>query len=135
MNLFRLAAVPAAVAAFSVFAACDGEVLPIAENRSVSDAEVARSEADAGTDSSASVECCPIDDVPGCCMAYGGTKTSPDACGKICDGMPVPTDPEWVRTKNADGCEQWSNPYSYGTSPDPMHDPRLCGAAAPPDGG
>lgn len=54
------------------------------------------------------VECCPPSAAPGCCMAFGGAKLSENACGYVCDGMPMPSDPAWRLVTDAHGCPRWT---------------------------
>ncbi len=73
--------------------------------------------------------CCTPSAHPGCCMAYGGYTTSPSTCAaQICDGMPLPDDPEWKLVKDAHGCDVWTNPKGTLVQGG-------CGSAPPPDAG
>lgn len=56
----------------------------------------------------ASGRCCPADLTPGCCMAFGGWSAGGD-CSIACDGMPLPTDPGWAKSKDSHGCDLWAN--------------------------
>jgi hypothetical protein len=113
-----------------LFAACGGSTLPVAEN-SATGPEGGATHPDGAA---VGVECCPIDDAPSCCMSFGGTARGPSSCAETCDFIPGPGDPDWVRRTNADGCATWEHPY-IGKSPDPLHDPRLCGSDSKLDGG
>jgi len=88
---------------------------------------------DAGSDAAVSlkadgsVECCPPDDRPNCCMVYGGAKAIGSPCElRVCDGMPVPSDPAWKLVNDPHGCPRWS---SKGATLG------CCGGEAPVDGG
>ena len=73
---------------------------------------------DSGTSAEAGGQCCPPSSTPACCMEYGGW--SPGAsCGKVCDGMPLATDPGWKLGTDDRGCAVWTNPndrFCDGTS-------------------
>ncbi len=121
---------------FVGFVACNGAVLAVAENKPDAGPDAGEQPVDPNSGfhpmlpPDATTTCCPIDPTPGCCMNFGGTNKG--FCGQICDGIPGPGDPEWKVVKNADGCDVWTNPYTYAQSLDPQHDPRLCGSAKPP---
>jgi len=91
----------------------------------------------AGTDSGDAGACCPPSEGPNCCMAYGGWNAR-GSCGRMCDGMPVPTDPGWTLATDDHGCHVWRNPndrYHGGTA---NPDTRYCGVRPDdeePDGG
>lgn len=54
------------------------------------------------------MKCCPISDEPDCCMDYGGSNI--DGCGRVCDGMPWPSEPGWHKDVDALGCPIWVAP-------------------------
>jgi hypothetical protein len=71
----------------------------------------------------AGVECCIPSPAPACCMGFGGAKSHRGTCGKVCDGMPGPSDPAWRLVNDAFGCPTWSSKGSTG---------RCCGSPPPP---
>lgn len=129
------AAAAAAVSALALFAACSGVILPVAENTATDPDGGSASHPD-GT-AALGEKCCPIDDAPGCCMKVGGTKSDAgfDSCLGICDGMPVPSDPGWVRRPDQNGCDVWENPNGYLSSPSGPPGTHYCGEAPKLDGG
>ncbi|MEY4509852.1 MAG: hypothetical protein RLZZ450_1974, partial [Pseudomonadota bacterium] len=62
----------------------------------------------------ASVVCCPPSPQPNCCMDYGGAQTH-GACRRVCDGMPIPSDPAWRLIKDEHGCPRWSSEGTTAT--------------------
>jgi hypothetical protein len=67
--------------------------------------------------------CCPISQVPACCMEYGGSSPS-RLCGTVCYGMPRADYPGWERRIDENGCPFWWTP------PDA---PRECGGVILPE--
>lgn len=66
--------------------------------------------------------CCPPDSQPSCCMKFGGTRKN-GTCPGWCDGIPVPSDPNWKLQTNADGCPEWTHPQRDP----PSSAPNVCG--------
>lgn len=56
--------------------------------------------------------CCPMSDVPSCCMAYGGYTYQQGICLLACDGMPAP-DEGWTRGVDSHGCPIWVEPEKW----------------------
>ncbi|CAN5851013.1 hypothetical protein BH11MYX4_BH11MYX4_26710 [soil metagenome] len=91
-------------------------------------------EQDASADSPApdSGLCCPPDPHPGCCMAYGGKPFS-SGCSEECDGMPVPSDPDWKIGNDPSGCPRWMNPHDHWNGGTYSADTKYCGAVSHED--
>jgi hypothetical protein len=51
-------------------------------------------------------ECCPISEMPACCMAFGGVKTDGSSCGTVCDNIPTGL----VKKVDDAGCPYWYAP-------------------------
>jgi hypothetical protein len=47
-------------------------------------------------------------------MDYGGAETH-GACRRVCDGMPIPSDPAWRLIKDEHGCPRWSSEGTTAT--------------------
>jgi hypothetical protein len=87
----------------------------------------AKRDADAGP-------CCMPDPQPGCCMNYGGWRQPGVMCGAGCDGMPVPTDPDWKIEPDTHGCPRWTNPHDYFGGGTMSSTVAYCGAYQPSGG-
>jgi hypothetical protein len=74
--------------------------------------------------------CCPPAG-PGCCMDYGGWRPPGNMCGGTCDGMPLPTDPDWKIVLDQHGCPRWTNPHDYFRGGTMSSTVRYCGAYQP----
>ena len=64
--------------------------------------------------------CCPPDERPSCCMAFGGFAYA--GCFTVCDGMSVPTAAGWRLVDDVHGCKVWSEPLGAkkcGELPEP----------------
>lgn len=96
--------------------------------------------ADAGADTGAlepsadAGGCCTPDPSPGCCMAYGGWSAS-KSCARTCDGMPVPSDPDWKLETDSHGCAQWTNPNDHLNGGKSNSATSYCGAVGKADAG
>jgi hypothetical protein len=109
--------------------ACGGKALESSEGSGKPDAAPDVSVADSSAPDSGA--CC----TPGgqsCCLDYGGWTPPERACGSAdCDGMPVPSDPDWKIEPDSHGCPHWANPHDYfhgGTRSDAA---TYCGASQP----
>lgn len=86
---------------------------------------------DAGADSAGpDGGCCPPDPQPDCCMHYGG-RSAGGSCGRTCDGMPVPSDPDWKVADDKFGCPRWMNPHDSFHGGTSSATTAYCGGEAP----
>ncbi len=67
-------------------------------------------------------------------MEYGGWRYNPEfACSQteFCDGMPLPSDPDWKIEPDTHGCPHWTNPHDYFRGGTRSVTTSYCGAYQP----
>ena len=65
-------------------------------------------------------------------MDYGGWTPAERSCGSSdCDGMPLPSDPDWKIEPDSHGCPHWTNPHDYFHGGTRSATASYCGAYQP----